>query len=571
MVNKFTKSKRLVIESDFHTDESFADLFQESLSSVSLREGNVVKGEVIGFEKDLVHIDLGLKTEGVVPMKEFEITGDHETISVGDIVDVYLEKIENKSGKAVISREKAVREAAWGNIESALAEGKTVTGFICGKVKGGFTVDLQGVIAFLPGSQVDIRPIKDITPLMNVTQPFKILKIDRKQANIVISRRAILEESRMEERDEVLANIKEGVVLDGIVKNITDYGAFIDLGSFDGLLHLTDISWSRINHPSEVLSLGQQVKVMVIKYNAETKRVSLGMKQLEENPWGDIEARYPRGSKVQGKVSNIADYGAFIELEPGIEGLVHVSEMSWIKSNANPKKFLSLGQEVECVVLDVDASKHRISLGMKQCEENPWQAFSDKHELASIATGTVKNIVDFGAFVEFEGGIEGLIHVEDIAWDNQQEALKSLSKGQQIQAVVLAIDVEKERISLGLKQLESDPFEGAVSGVKRGDRVEATVIAVNDDSISVEISEGLECIIRKQDLSSDKNEQRTDRYSVGDKVEAKVVSMDKKDRKLALSIKALEIEDQKQALADLKSQDSGTTLGDILGNAMNRK
>ncbi|MBN8828272.1 MAG: 30S ribosomal protein S1 [Sphingobacteriia bacterium] len=561
------KSKRLKVEAEYTTNEDFAALFEASNTNTRVREGSVVKGIVIDIQKDNVIVDIGLKTEGIVSLKEFESI--NETANIGETVEVYLEKIENRYGRCVISREKALREAAWANIESALAEGKTVSGFICGKVKGGFTVDLQGVIAFLPGSQVDIRPIKDIAPLIGVVQPFKILKIDRKNANIVISRRAILEESRMEERDEVLSQIKEGMVLEGVVKNITDYGAFIDLGSFDGLLHLTDISWSRINHPSEVLSLGQTVKVMVIKYNADTKRVSLGMKQLEENPWGDIEARYPRGSRIRGKISNIADYGAFVELETGIEGLVHVSEMSWVKSNANPKKFLSLGQEVECIILDVDANKHRISLGMKQCEENPWQAFADKNAIGSIIEGEIKNVVDFGIFVELQGGIEGLIHVADVSWEDEDpKRLKEFNKGDKVKAIVLSTDVEKERISLGIKQLEGgDPFEGSTKDLKKGSKVTCEVTAVQDDGIEV-LVDGLQCFIKKADLASERSEQKPERFSVGDKIEAKITTIDKSSRKVNVSIKALEVDEQKQALAEYGSDNTNSTLGDVLGNAI---
>lgn len=558
------------VEDNFSTGESFADLFEQSVQG-GKKEGTIVKGEIIAIENESAIIDIGLKTEGRVLLREFAVNGVIPTLSVGDQVEVYLERIENRNGRTILSREKALREESWNALERALESGAHVMGTLFGKVKGGFTVDIGGVVAFLPGSQVDIRPVKDITPLMGIQQPFQILKMDRKQDNIVVSRRAILEESRVEARNELLSQIVEGQVLEGVVKNITDYGAFIDLGSVDGLLHVTDISWSRISHPSEVLSLGQTVKVQVIKYNADTKRISLGMKQLESNPWEGIEQRYPRGAKFTGKVSNITDYGAFIELEPGIEGLVHVSEISWTKGNVHPKKLLSVGQEVSFIVLDIDAAKHRISLGMKQCDDNPWENFANAHPVGTILEGEVKNIVDFGLFVGFDNGIDGLVHVSDLSWsEDATEELKGYKKDDKLRVIVLGIDVSKERISLGVKQLTDNPFEGAMADLKKGNAVTCTVVAVKEDGIDVSVRDGLTTFIKKADLSNDRIEQRADRFAVGDRVDAKIISVDKNSHKISLSIKALEVEEQKKAIAEYGSTDSGASLGDILGAALNK-
>lgn len=554
------------IDESFSTNENFADLFESSLGTEK-KEGSVVTGKVISIEKGVAIVDIGMKTEGRLPLREFASV----QIKPGDNVEVYLERIENRNGQAVVSREKALREESWDELEKLQKDGLTVDGVIFGKVKGGFTVDVRGVVAFLPGSQVDIRPIKDIGPLMGVSQPFQILKMDRKQGNMVVSRRAILEESRAEAREELLSQIVEGQVLEGVVKNITDYGAFVDLGSVDGLLHVTDISWSRINHPSEVLSLGQTVKVKVVKYNPETKRISLGMKQLERNPWDGIEERYPQGMKFKGRVTNITDYGAFVELEPGIEGLVHVSEISWVKNNVHPRKLLSVSEEVECIVLSIDASKHRISLGMKQCEDNPWQKFADAHPVGSVVEGEVKNIVDFGLFVGFDGGIDGLVHVSDLSWSQSpEETVKSFQKDQKVTVKVLSIDVEKERISLGVKQLEGDPFEDNIGDVKKGGVVTCTVKEVKDDGIEVEFADGITSFIKKGDLARDRVEQRPERFAVGDRVDAKVITVDKANRRITLSIKALEIEEQKKAIAEYGSVDSGASLGDILGAALSQ-
>jgi len=557
---------------DFKTDESFASLLEGSIQNRA-KEGDVVFGKIIRIDNEFATIDVGMKNEGLVSLKEFIFDGVMPELKVDDEVEVYIEKMENRSGRTVISHEKAVREKYWVILEESLEKTEHVNGTIFGKVKGGYTVDLNGIVAFLPGSQVDIRPLKDITPLMGIVQPFQILKIDREQGNVVVSRRAILEGSREEARHELLATIKEDQVLEGVVKNITDYGAFIDLGSVDGLLHVTDISWGRINHPSEVLTLGQVVKVQVIKFNEETKRISLGMKQLEKNPWNDIEGKYPKGTKLKGNITNITDYGVFIELEPGIEGLVHVSEVSWNKNNIHPKKIVTVGQEVEFIVLDIDSNKHRISLGIKQCSANPWEAFAVDHPVDTILEGEVKNIVDFGLFVGFNKDIDGLVHLSDISWDdNNIEKLKQFQKDQKVQVKVLAIDVDKERISLGIKQLIEDPHAKLNSEFKKGMLVKTKVIEVEDDAITVEIAEGILGTIKKLDLSSDKSAQKTELFSVGDAVDAKIITFDAAAKKATLSVKALEIEDQKKAMAEYssKTEVSSGTFGDLLGAALKK-
>lgn len=569
-----TKSKyrsNLDIVESFKSDENFADLLNNSLQS-GVKEGDAVFGEIIRIDNEFATIDVGGKNEGQVSLREFLFDGVMPELKIGDKVEVFVEKMESRSGKTILSREKAVREKYWVILEEALAKKEPVNATIFGKVKGGYTVDINGIVAFLPGSQVDIRPIKDITPLMGVLQPFIILKIDREQGNVVVSRRAILEGSREEARHELLANIKENQILEGVVKNITDYGAFIDLGSVDGLLHVTDISWGRINHPSEVLTLGQVVKVQIIKYNEETKRISLGMKQLESNPWKDIEARYPKGEVRKGKITNITDYGVFIELEPGIEGLVHISEVSWTKNNIHPKKLVNIGQEVNFVVLDIDSSKHRISLGMKQCNENPWAEFADKYPVGSVIEGEVRNIVDFGLFVGFNKDIDGLVHLSDISWDDDNaDKLKNFQKDQKINVKVLAIDVDKERISLGVKQLMEDPHAKLSSQFKRGTIVKAQVSEVNEDNIIVQVKDDIQGIIKKADLSSDRASQKSELFNVGDRVEAKVVSIESSG-KLVLSIRALEIDEHKKAIAEYSGNESNSSssLGDILGAALNK-
>ena len=554
--------------------DEFAALLEESLSGTALQEGSVVKGTVVSIEKDVAVIDVGLKTEGRVPLKEFGVPGLATDLGVGDEVDVYLERVENAAGEAVLSREKARREESWTRLEEKHKANEKVEGVIFNRVKGGFTVDLDGAVAFLPGSQVDIRPIRDVTPLMNTPQPFQILKMDRRRGNIVVSRRSVLEESRAEKRSEIVARLEEGQVIEGVVKNITDYGAFIDLGGIDGLLHVTDMAWRRVNHPSEIVNVGDSVKVQIIRINTETQRISLGIKQLESDPWEGIAAKYPVDSRFKGTVTNITDYGAFVELEPGVEGLIHVSEMSWTKKNIHPGKIISTSQEVEVQVLEVDPDKRRISLGLKQTQENPWIAFAGGHKAGAEIEGQVRNITEFGLFVGLEGGIDGMVHLSDLDWSKSgEEALKDYKKGDTVKAVVLEADAEKERISLGIKQLTPDPFEGeAASGkLKKGVRVTCEVTAVKDNGIEAKlIDQDLTTFIRRSDLSRDRSEQRPDRFGVGEKFDAVVTQVDPKTRKLTASIKALEIAEEKEAVAQYGSTDSGASLGDILGAALNQ-
>ncbi|HXV24562.1 MAG TPA: 30S ribosomal protein S1 [Alphaproteobacteria bacterium] len=551
--------------------ENFAALLDESLGQARSLEGAVLRGRVVAIENDTALVDVGLKSEGRVPLKEFAAPGQRPEIKIGDTVEVYLERMEDKNGEAMLSREKARREEAWTQLEKAFQQNQRVQGVIFGRVKGGFTVDLNGAVAFLPGSQVDIRPVRDIGPLMGSPQPFQILKMDRGRGNIVVSRRAVLEESRAEARNELVASLAEGQVLTGVVKNITDYGAFVDLGGVDGLLHVTDIAWRRINHPSEALSIGQSVKVQVIRFNPETQRISLGMKQLEADPWEGVQVKYPVGARFKGRVTNITDYGAFVELEPGIEGLVHVSEMSWTKKNAHPGKIVSTSQEVEVMVLDVDPVKRRISLGLKQCLENPWTAFGDRHPVGSEIEGEVKNITEFGLFIGLPGEIDGMVHLSDIDWQKPgEQAIQAHKKGERVRVKVLDIDPEKERISLGIKQLSPDPLASAAQTVKKGSIVTCTVTGLAEGGIEVSLADGLTGFIRKADLARERSEQRPDRFAVGEKVDAKITQIDTKTRKVTLSIKAREIDEDKQAMAEFGSSDSGASLGDILGAAISK-
>ena len=549
--------------------ENFAALLDETLGSGDGLEGTVIKGRIVAIDNDHALIDVGLKSEGRVPLREFATPGQNLELKVGDTVEVFLERMEDKHGEAQLSREKARREEAWNVLETAFQENQRVTGVIFGRVKGGFTVDLSGAVAFLPGSQVDIRPVRDIGPLLGSPQPFQILKMDRRRGNIVVSRRAVLEESRAEARSELVASLKEGQVLQGVVKNITDYGAFVDLGGVDGLLHVTDIAWRRINHPSEALTIGQNVTVQVIRFNPETQRISLGMKQLEADPWEGVDAKYPVNAKFMGRVTNITDYGAFVELEPGIEGLVHVSEMSWTKKNVHPGKIVSTSQEVEVMVLDVDPQKRRISLGLKQCIENPWDKFTDQFPVGAEMEGEVRNITEFGLFVGLPGDIDGMVHLSDIDWEKPgEEAVEDYKKGDMVKVKVLDVDIEKERISLGIKQLTPDPFEAGASSLKRGDLVTCTVSAIVDNGIEVDLGEAGQGFIRKAELARERSEQRPDRFAVGEKVDAKVTSVDRATRRIQLSIKAREVEEDKQAMAEFGSSDSGASLGDILGAAI---
>ncbi|MBL8837057.1 MAG: 30S ribosomal protein S1 [Alphaproteobacteria bacterium] len=549
--------------------ENFADLLEESLKYSTGFDGRVVKGRVIAIENDFAVVDVGLKSEGRVQLREFAAPGKPAELKIGDLVDVYVERMEDRYGEAVLSRDKAKREEAWVQLENSYKANARVTGTIRDRVKGGFTVDLSGATAFLPGSQVDIRPVRDVTPLMGTPQPFQILKMDRSRGNIVVSRRAVLEETRAEARSELVANLKEGQILEGVVKNITDYGAFVDLGGVDGLLHVTDIAWRRINHPSEALQIGQHVKVQVIRFNPETQRISLGMKQLEADPWEGVAAKYPIGTRFKGRVTNITDYGAFVELEPGVEGLVHVSEMSWTKKNVHPGKIVSTSQEVEVMVLDVDSQKRRISLGLKQCFANPWEAFKEKYPAGTELEGEVKNITEFGLFVGLPGDIDGMVHLSDLDWNRTgEEAIKDFKKGDRAKVKVLDVDTDKERISLGIKQLASDPFESAMAKLKKGEVVTAQVKQVTDGGLEVELNEGVLGFIRKSDLARERSEQRPDRFAVGEKIDAKITNIDRATRRVTLSIKAREIDEEKEAMAQFGSSDSGASLGDILGAAI---
>ena len=552
-----------------NTMAEFEALLEKSFESGTPKENTVVNGTIIAIEAGQAIIDIGYKMEGRVDVREFTThTSKDKELKIGDQVEVYLERVENSKGEAVVSREKARREEAWDKLEKAAKTEERVDGIIFGKVKGGFTVDLDGAIAFLPGSQVDVRPIKDTMPLMNVPQPFQVLKMDRKRGNIVVSRRAVLEESRAEQRAELVGNLAEGNTVEGIVKNITDYGAFVDLGGLDGLLHVTDIAWKRINHPSEVLNLGDTIKVQIIKVNKETNRISLGMKQLEVDPWAEVESRFPLGSNQKGIVTNITDYGAFVELDAGVEGLVHVSEMSWTKKNVHPGKILSTSQEVEVMVLELDKEKRRVSLGLKQIQGNPWLNFAETNSVGSVLEVEIKNITEFGLFVGLGNDIDGMIHLSDLDWEKAgEEALKDHKKGDLVKAKVTDIDVEKERISLSIKALERDPFDEVPKTLRKGSTITALVSKVEEAGIEVDCH-GVKGFIKRSDLSRDRNEQRPERFSEGDKVDAKVVNLDKSSRKLTLSIKALELAEEKEAVEQYGSTDSGASLGDILGAAL---
>ncbi|HJZ44175.1 MAG TPA: 30S ribosomal protein S1 [Hyphomicrobiaceae bacterium] len=554
------------------TRDDFAALLNESMSSEDAFEGSVVKGTITAIEKDLAVIDVGLKMEGRVALREFGLPGKPAELKVGDTVEVYLERIENALGEAVLSREKARREESWTRLEAKFNNKDQVEGVIFNKVKGGFTVDLDGAVAFLPGSQVDVRPVRDIGPLMHSPQPFKILKMDRRRGNIVVSRREVLEATRAEQRSEIVAKLTEGQVIEGVVKNITDYGAFIDLGGIDGLLHVTDMAWRRVNHPSEIVNVGDTVKVQIVRINPETQRISLGMKQLQADPWAGIEAKYPVGMRLKGTVTNIADYGAFVELEPGVEGLIHVSEMSWTKKNIHPGKIVSTSQQVEVQVLEVDAQKRRISLGLKQTQDNPWEVFLAAHPKGAVVEGPIRNITEFGLFVGLDGSVDGMVHLSDLDWNKSgDEAIKDYKKGDTVKAVVLDVDAQKERISLGIKQVGGDPLE-SIGKMKKGSQVTCEVMAVQENGIEVKLADtDMTTFIKRSDLSRDRSEQRPERFNVGDKVDAAVVSVDRNSRRVSVSIKALEIAEEKQAVAQYGSSDSGASLGDIFKAAIKKK
>jgi small subunit ribosomal protein S1 len=555
--------------------EDFAAMLEQSFQTQSPQEGSVIKGTILSIENDYAMVDVGLKTEGRISLKEFAMPGVPADIKVGDQVEVYLERVENALGEAVLSRDKARREESWIKLEKAFNDQTRVTGVIFGRVKGGFTVDLDGAVAFLPGSQVDVRPMRDVGPLMNQPQLFQILKMDRRRGNIVVSRRAVLEERRAEERTSLVASLQEKQIVEGVVKNITDYGAFVDLGGVDGLLHVTDIAWRRVSHPTEVLQVGQTVTVQIIKINHDTQRISLGMKQLQTDPWEGVAAKYPVGVQFKGKVTNVTDYGAFVELEPGVEGLVHVSEMSWVKKNTAPSKLVTPGAEVDVQVLEVDSNKRRISLGLKQTQENPWNAFTANHPAGTVIEGEIKSITEFGLFVGLDNDIDGMVHLSDLSWTVPgEDAIKTYEKGQVVKAKVLDIDIEKERISLGIKQLGSDPIEKAGpsgAALKKNQVVTGTVTEVNDGGIEVELDGGIRSFIRRADLARDRNDQRPERFGKGDKVDALVTSVDKASRKVSLSIKAREVAEEKEAVEQYGSSDSGASLGDILGAALKKK
>ena len=550
------------------TRDDFAALLEESFLGNDLHEGSVVKGTVVAIEKDLAVIDVGLKVEGRVALKEFGPQG-RDGLKVGDIVEVYLDRVENALGEAVISREKARREESWTRLEEAFNKNEKVIGIIFNQVKGGFTVDLDGAVAFLPRSQVDIRPVRDVGPLMQVQQPFQILKMDKRRGNIVVSRRTVLEETRAEQRSELVQSLQEGQIVDGVVKNITDYGAFVDLGGIDGLLHVTDIAWRRINHPSEVLNIGQTVRVQIIRVNPDTHRISLGMKQLETDPWDGIAAKYPVNTKLNGRVTNITDYGAFVELEPGIEGLIHVSEMSWTKKNVHPGKIVSTSQEVEVMVLEVDPVKRRISLGLKQTLHNPWEVFTEKYPPGTVVEGEVKNKTEFGLFIGLDGDVDGMVHLSDLDWNRPgEQVIEEFRRGDKIKAVVLDVDVDKERISLGVKQLAGDPFEKA-GDLKRGQIVTCEILEVKEGGLEVKIvDQDLTTFIKRSELARERGDQRPERFAAGERTDARVIQFDRKTRKIQVSIKALEMAEEKEAIAQFGSSDSGASLGDILGAAL---
>lgn len=551
--------------------DEFAAMFDQAFGTEGLGEGKVVAATILSLENDFAVLDVGLKTEGRVPLREFGF--EAKDLKVGNTIEVYLDRIENALGEAVVSREKARREEAWTRLEEQFAKGEQVNGIIVSRVKGGFNVDLGGATAFLPGSQVDVRPVRDVGPMINIEQPFVILKMDRQRGNIVVSRRSILENERNDARTEVVAGLAEGEIKEGTVKNITDYGAFVDLGGVDGLLHVTDISWKRISHPGQVLNVGDVVRVQIVKINPDTNRISLGMKQLNSDPWDGAGGKYPLGAKLSGKITNITDYGAFVELEDGVEGLVHVSEMSWTKKNVHPSKIVVQDQEVDVIVIDVDGDKRRISLGMKQAQANPWEAFVAANPAGTVIKGEVKNITEFGLFIGVADDLDGMVHMSDIDWAVQgEEAIKKFKKGDEVEAKVLDVDVEKERISLGIKQVSSDPMESG-SAIKKGQTVTCTVVEVTTGGLEVSYGADnvMRAFIRKSDLSRERAEQRPERFAVGDRIDAVITTVDKATRKVSLSVKALEMAEEKDAIAQFGSSDSGASLGDILGAALLKK
>lgn len=546
--------------------ENFSELLEQSLVDFKYKEGQIIKGRVLSIVNDTVVVDVGLKAEGRIPIKEFHSPGEEHGVKVGESYDVYLEKLENKEGEALLSRERARKEESWTNLEKIQNQKEQIMGVITGRVKGGFAVDINGAVAFLPGSQVDLKPVKDISPLINKPQPMIILKMDKLRGNIVVSRRVLLEESRKADRSKLLSDINEGDKLKGTVKNITDYGVFVDLGGMDGLIHVTDLSWERVNHPSEMFSIGEQIEVIVTKYDKENNRISLGLKQLTKDPWENVESLYKVGSKVKSSISSIADYGAFIELEKGVEGLIHTSEMSWVNKNINPNAILKVGEEVEVVILEIDNSKRRISLGLKQCTENPWKTFASSNKDGDIIEGKIKNITDFGIFVGLTNELDGLIHASDISWeDNGEKAILDFKIDQTIKSKILDIDVDKERVSLGIKQLTkgSNKTEKLINKT-----VTCVIKKINEDKIFIVFDDDLNGVIKKSNLAKVKTEQNTGRFAVGEKIDAKVLKKISKDGSYELSVKDLEIQEEKEALKEYGSSSSGASIGDIIGAAL---
>ena len=547
-------------------EENFSELLEKSLSGFKYREGQIIKGTVLSVTNDTVVVDVGLKSEGRIPLKEFHSPGEEHGVKIGEKYDVYLEKLENKEGEALLSRERARKEESWNNLEKIQDSNKQIVGIITERVKGGFAVDINGALAFLPGSQVDLKPIKDISPLLNKPQPMVILKMDKLRGNIVVSRRALLEESRKADRSKLLSDISEGDKLKGTIKNITDYGVFVDLGGLDGLIHVTDLSWERVNHPAEMFSVGEEIEVIVTKYDKENNRISLGLKQLTDDPWSNVDNIYKVGSKIKSKISSIADYGAFVQLEKGVEGLIHNSELTWVNKNVHPNSIVKVGDELEVMILEVDHAKRRISLGRKQCLENPWKKFSEKNKKGDIAEGKIKNVTDFGIFVELTNDLDGLIHLTDISWEESgEDAIKKFKVDDLIKFKILEIDLDKERVSLGIKQLTNEPEKSENSTNKI---VTCIVEKIDKDKITVKFDEDKKGFIKKSNLAKLKSEQNTERFAEKEKIDAKVIKKKNKEDLFELSVKHLEIQEEKEALKEYGSSSSGASIGDIIGAAL---
>ena len=557
-----TKTEEIILE------ENFNELLEKSLLDFKYKEGQIIKGTVLSIVNDTVVVDVGLKSEGRIPIKEFHSPGEEHNVKVGEKYDVYLEKLENKEGEALLSRDRARKEESWNNLEKIQDSNQQVMGIITERVKGGFAVDINGALAFLPGSQVDLKPIKDISPLLNKPQPMIILKMDKLRGNIVVSRRALLEESRKADRSKLLSDISEGDKLKGLIKNITDYGVFVDLGGMDGLIHVTDLSWERVNHPSEKFKVGDEIEVIVTKYDKENNRISLGLKQLTEDPWKNVDNEYKVGSIIKSKISNVADYGAFVQLERGVEGLIHNSELSWVNKSVHPNNIVSIGEELEVMILEIDHNKRRISLGRKQCIENPWKLFADKNKKGDVVEGKIKNLTDFGIFVELSNNLDGLIHLSDISWEKSgEEAIKDYKVGDLIKFKILEIDLDKERVSLGIKQLSPDPSKSdeTINKVVTG-----IVSEIEKDKVFVKFDNDKNGFIKRTNLAKSKTEQNTERFAVKEKIDAKVIKKLTKDNLYELSVKDLEIQEEKKALKEYGSSTSGASIGDIIGAALDK-